>query len=188
MRKIILSNHISLDGFVAGVNGEMDWIKFDEEMFDFVKEFTDLADTALYGRVTWQMMDNYWPTAGEQQNASKHDKEHSSWYNKVLKVVLSKTMKGEVKDKTIFIGGDVEQQITELKNEKGNNILIFGSPTAVHSLMRFNLIDEYWLFVNPVILGNGIPMFTKLEHQIDLKINESKIFPCGVMALNYSKA
>ncbi|HLG33619.1 MAG TPA: dihydrofolate reductase, partial [Bacteroidia bacterium] len=70
MRKIILSIHTTLDGFAAGVNGEMDWIKIDDEMFDFVKSFTDNADTALYGRVTWQMMDSYWPTAGDKPDAT----------------------------------------------------------------------------------------------------------------------
>jgi dihydrofolate reductase len=93
MRKLIFFMHTSLDGFVAGLNGEMDWIKVDEAMFDFIGTMTDQADTALYGRVTYQMMESYWPTAGEQPNASKHDIEHSRWYNKVTKIVLSKTIK-----------------------------------------------------------------------------------------------
>ena len=92
MRKLIFFMHTSLDGFVAGLNGEMDWIKVDDAIFDFVGTMTDQADTALYGRVTYEMMESYWPTAGEQPNASKHDKEHSAWYNKVSKVVLSKTI------------------------------------------------------------------------------------------------
>ena len=92
MRNLIFFMHTSLDGFVAGLNGEMDWINLDEAMFDFVATMTDQADTALYGRVTYEMMQSYWPTAGEQPNASKHDKEHSNWYNNVSKVVLSKTM------------------------------------------------------------------------------------------------
>ena len=89
MRNLIFFMHTSLDGFVAGVNGEMDWIKFDDDLFDFVATMTDQADTALYGRVTYEMMQSYWPKAGEQPNATKHDKEHSDWYNQVSKVVLS---------------------------------------------------------------------------------------------------
>src|SRR5437868_4883311 len=93
MRKIISFMHISLDGFVAGPNGEMNWIKVDEEIFDFVGKRISESDTALYGRVTYQMMENYWPTAGSKPTASKHDIEHSKWYSKVYKIVLSKTMK-----------------------------------------------------------------------------------------------
>ncbi len=95
MRKLIFFMHTSLDGFVAGLKGEMNWIKIDEEIFDFVATMTDNADTALYGRVTYEMMQNYWPNAGKQPDASKHDKEHSAWYNKVSKVVLSKTIGGK---------------------------------------------------------------------------------------------
>src|ERR1700741_1941745 len=133
MRKIIVSLHTSLDGFMAGPNGEMNWIKVDQEMFDFGKGFTDNADTALYGRVTWQMMDGYWPTAADQPNASKHDKEHSVWYKAVDKVVLSNSMKGQKKEKTSFIGGDVAKEIRALKQKGGKNIIIFGSPSAVRT-------------------------------------------------------
>src|SRR5215218_8310632 len=107
MRKIILSLHTTLDGFVAGPNGEMDWIKLDNELFDLVGTFTDDADTALYGRVTYQMMDNYWPTAADQPNATKHDIEHSKWYNTVDKIVLSKTIKGNAAKKTTVISDNV---------------------------------------------------------------------------------
>ena len=91
MRKLIFFMHTSLDGFVAGLNGEMDWIKVDDAIFDFVGTMTDQADTALYGRVTYQMMESYWPTAGEKSNASKHDIEHSIWYNKVLQTGRSQS-------------------------------------------------------------------------------------------------
>ncbi len=92
MRKIISFMHVSLDGFVAGPNGELDWVKIDQEIFDYVGKRISEGDTALYGRVTYQMMENYWPTAGDKPKATKHDIEHSKWYNKVYKVVLSKTM------------------------------------------------------------------------------------------------
>jgi dihydrofolate reductase len=92
MRKLIFSMHTLLDGFVAGPNGAMRWINVNDEIFDFVGAITDKADAALYGRVTYEMMQGYWPTAGDDPNASKHDKEHSAWYNKVSKIVLSRTM------------------------------------------------------------------------------------------------
>src|ERR1700744_6765381 len=93
MRRIISFMHISLDGFVAGPSGEMNWIKLSEEIFDHVGKRIGETDTALYGRVTYEMMENYWPTAGDKLGASKHDKEHSKWYKNAHKVVLSGTGK-----------------------------------------------------------------------------------------------
>jgi len=177
--------HVSLDGFVAGPKGEMDWIKLDSDMFDLVGEFTNEADTALYGRVTWEMMDSYWPTAGDSPSASKHDIEHSQWYNKVDKLVLSKTMRGKKADKTKFISDNISSEINSFKQTPGKNVMIFGSPTAVHSLMEYNLIDEYWLFVNPILLGQGIPLFANIKTKVKLKPLETKVFPCGVTALHY---
>jgi len=82
MRTIISFMHISLDGFVAGPNGEMNWIKVDEEIFDHIGKRISESDTALYGRATYEMMENYWPAAGDEPGASKHDIEHSKWYKK----------------------------------------------------------------------------------------------------------
>jgi dihydrofolate reductase len=185
MRKIVISLHTSLDTFVAGPNGEMDWIKIDDEIFDLVGEFTNEADTALYGRVTYEMMESYWPTAGDQPNASKHDIEHSAWYNRVQKVVISKTMKGQNIDKTTIISDNVAEEVQKLKNTKGKNIMIFGSPSAAHTLMEHNLIDEYWLFVNPILLGQGIPVFSKIRNRVDLEFVRVVNFACGVTGLNY---
>ena len=185
MRKIILSLHTTVDGFVAGPNGEMDWIKLDDEMFDMVGKFTDEADTALYGRITYQMMENYWPTAADKPNPTKHDIEHSQWYNKVNKVVLSRTLNSSESNKTTFINDNVFSEISRLKHQSGKNILIFGSPTAAHSLMEYRLIDEYWLFVNPILLGGGIPMFARITEKINLKPLLTRVFPCGVTALHY---
>src|ERR1700759_4036668 len=103
MRKIISFMHISLDGFVAGPNGEMNWIKVDAELFDYVGERIGKTDTALYGRVTYDMMEGYWPTAGDEPDASKHDIEHSAWYNRAHKVVLSKTLKDAQLNNTTII-------------------------------------------------------------------------------------
>ncbi len=186
MNKIKVSMHTTLDGFAAGPNGEMDWIKFDSEMFELVKTFTDNSDTALYGRVTWQMMDYYWPTVGDKPNASKHDKEHSAWYNSVNKIVVSNSMKGQKADKTTFLGGDIATQVNDLNQKNGKDILIFGSPSVVRSLTKDNIIDEYWLFVNPIILGQGISIFTKLDNKIDLIPRTTKAFSCGVTALNFT--
>ena len=185
MRHLIFFMHISLDGFVAGPNGELDWVNIDDTIFDFVGTMTDKADTALYGRVTYEMMQSYWPTAGEKPDASKHDKEHSVWYKKVSKVVLSKTMSEKGLENTTVISDQLADNINKVKNQDGKNILIFGSPTASYSLLSQGLIDEFWLFVNPVLLGQGIPLYKGVTETIKLKLIETKTFPCGVIALHY---
>ena len=179
--------HTSLDGFVAGLNGEMDWIKVDNELFDFVATMTDKADAALYGRVTYEMMLSYWPTAGEHPNASKHDKEHSAWYNKVSKIVLSKTISEKGLDNTTVISDQLADNINKIKKQGGKNILIFGSPRASQSLLNQGLIDEFWLFVNPIILGQGMPLFKNITGTTKLKLAGSKTFASGVIALHYGK-
>jgi dihydrofolate reductase len=188
MRNLIFFMHTSLDGFVAGLKGELDWANIDDELFDFVATMTDTADTALYGRVTYEMMQSYWPKAGEQPNATKHDKEHSAWYNKVSKVVLSKTISEKGLDNTTIISGQLTDNINKIKKQDGKNILIFGSPGASQSLLNEGLIDEFWLFVNPIILGQGMPLFKDITGTTKLKLVDSKTFACGVIALHYEKS
>ena len=185
MRKIILFMHTTLDGFVAGPNGEMDWINADDEMFAFARKQTDDADTALYGRVTYEMMNGYWPAAGDQPNANEHDIEHSRWYNQVLKVVLSKTINHNGSGKTKVISDHVPEYIKELKQTDGKNILVLGSATASHFLFSEGLIDEFWLFVNPVVIGQGIPLFKGIKEPAKLSLANSKTYSCGVVSLHY---
>ena len=178
--------HLSLDGFVAGPNGEMNWIKVDEEIFDHVGKRISKTDTALYGRVTHEMMEAYWPNAGTKSGASKHDIEHSRWYNQAHKLILSKTMKGAGLRNTTIISDNLSEQINEIKQGAGSEILLFGSPTATHSLIQQNLIDGYWLFVNPIILGQGIPLFIDIQNKIGLKLLTTRQFTSGVTELNYA--
>jgi dihydrofolate reductase len=177
--------HISLDGFVAGPNGEMNWIKVDEELFDHIGKRISTTDTAFYGRVTYEMMQSYWPDAGKEPGASKHDVDHSSWYNKAHKIVLSGTLKGADLANTTIISDDLSGKINEVKKGPGSEILVFGSPTATHSLIRQNLVDGYWLFVNPIILGQGIPLFTDIKDKIKLQLLTTRRFSSGVTELNY---
>jgi dihydrofolate reductase len=186
MRKIISFMHISLDGFVAGLNGEMDWINVDEEIFNYVGKRISKGNTALYGRVTYQMMENYWPTAGDKPTATRHDIEHSNWYSKVHKIVLSKTMEKEGLTNTTIISDNLSDRINEIKLQAGEDILLFGSPSATHSLIQRNLIDGYWLFVNPIILGQGIPLFVDIKNKIKLNLLTTRQFTCGVTELNYT--
>ena len=178
--------HISLDGFVAGLNGELNWVKVDEEIFSYVGKRISEGDTALYGRVTYQMMESYWPTAAEKPGASRHDIEHSKWYKKVRKVVMSKTIEEAGLTNTNIISDNLPDRINELKKQPGEDILLFGSPTATHSLIQLNLIDGYWLFVNPIVLGEGIPLFVNIKDKIKLKLVGTRQFTSGVTELNYT--
>ena len=188
MRNLICFMHASLDGFVAGTHGELNWVTVNDEIFDFVSTMTDQADTALYGRITYQMMEAYWPTAADQPNPSKHDIEHSAWYNKVSKVVLSKTLDDTGLKNTEVFSDNLYENITRLKQQPGKNILIFGSPGASKALLSIGVIDEFWIFVNPILLGAGIPLFNHIPGQVKLKLLESKTFDSGVVALHYRKA
>ncbi len=185
MRKIISFMHISLDGFVAGLHGEMDWIKVNDEIFQHIEKRIGTGDTAMYGRVTYEMMESYWPTAADEPGASRHDIEHSKWYSKAHKIVLSKTMKDAAFTNTKIISDNLPDRIQEIKQQAGEDILLFGSPTATHSLIQQHLIDGYWLFVNPIVLGQGIPLFTGIKDKIKLKLLTTRSFACGVTELNY---
>jgi dihydrofolate reductase len=177
--------HTSLDGFVAGPKGEMNWIHADEELFDYAGQRTNEADLALYGRKTFEMMEGYWPNAGSQPNASRHDVQHSAWYNKVEKIVMSKTLDASKFKNTKVIGANFAKEISQVKNDVGSEIIIFGSPSAGHSLMAENLIDEFWVFVNPIVLGEGIPLFK--NKKIKLKLLTSKALNSGVVCLHYER-
>src|SRR5688572_23514584 len=186
MRKVISFMHISLDGFVAGPNGEMDWIKVDEEIFSHVGKRISEGDTSLYGRLTYQMMENYWPTAADKPNATRHDIDHSKWYSQVHKVVLSKTLDQAGLTNTTIISDNLPGRLNEIKQQGDKEILLFGSPTATHSLIQLDVIDGYWLFVNPIILGRGISLFAGIKDRIKLKmLNTTRQFACGVTELNY---
>ncbi len=187
MRKVVLFMHVTLDGFVAGVNGEMDWIDHSEEIFEYADQLISQSDTALYGRITYQMMESFWPTAHQQPTATKHDIAHTSWYNKVSKFVVSRTMKDANLPNTTIINNHLVEEIVTLKQAQDKDILMFGSPTVAHALMAENLIDDYWLFVNPVLLGEGKSLFSDIKQRIHLKLTTSKTFASGTIGLHYQK-
>jgi dihydrofolate reductase len=166
----------------------MDWIQVNEEIFDYVGKRISQTDTALYGRVTYQMMENYWPHAAENPAATKHDIEHSKWYHQAQKIVLSKTMSDTDRLNRKVISDHLSDHIQELKqsgNGEHHEILLFGSPTATHTLIDLNLIDGYWLFVNPILLGKGIPLFTNQQVKTKLQLQNTCSFTNGVVELNY---
>lgn len=179
--------HTSLDGLIARPNGAIDWVKVGEEMFEYSKMQTDKSDIAIYGRITFQLMESYWPTAADKPNATKHDIDHSAWYGKVAKIIVSKSMQGMNLHNTKIISEDLPAEIIKLKKENGKDVVIFGSPSVARLLMAENLIDDYWFFVNPIILGNGIPLFKNNSDTLNLNLTETKVFSSGVVCLHYEK-
>lgn len=178
--------HISLDGYVCGLNGEMNWIKFDQDLFDHVGERIAKTEAAMYGRKTFDLMEGYWPTAGQQPNATKHDIEHSQWYSKAHKIVLSNSLHGKTLENTSILNKDFAAKIKDIKEKASTEILVFGSPNATHALLHEQLIDGFWLFVNPIVLGEGVPLFTGTKENMNLKLIGTRQFNCGVVELNYS--
>src|SRR6187402_3519171 len=141
MRKIILIVHTSMDGYAAGVHGEFDGFNPSPENLDFINSLTDEADAALVGRISYQMLESYWPTARDNANASKSEIKNSNWYNDAEKIVLSKSLSKSNSSKTTIIAENIADRILEIKNRKGKNILMFGSPTIFEILNKLNLID-----------------------------------------------
>ena len=183
MKKLTVIAQISLDGFVAGPKGEFDGFIEDVEGLRFVCSLTDEADTALFGRISYQLLDAYWPTAVNLPNATPDEKYYSEWYNLVPKYVLSKTL-SDVYNASI-ISDEVVDEVKKLKQEEGNQIFIFGSPTAVHYLRQQNLIDSYWILIHPVFFGQGIPLFRDVTDRTSLKLTATQHFDSGMIGLRY---
>jgi dihydrofolate reductase len=187
MRKIVSSIIMSLDNFVADTNGGLHMFQVDQEFFDMSAALCEVADAALYGKGTYSIMQAYWPTAADNPNASAHDKQHSSWYKHVDKYVLSKTLTKNDAPNTTIISKNAVTELKKLKEKEGKNIQIFGSPGVVRSLTQEGLIDEYWIFVFPVILGNGITLFKEIKQRVNLNLVSAKLMSSGAVALHYTR-
>jgi dihydrofolate reductase len=185
MRKIISLAHISLDGFMAGPGGDMDFIVFNDELADHTYPLIDNVDLAVYGRVTYDMMEGYWPTAGDPPDAGAHTKNHSRWYNGVRKIVASRTLAASKNPNVRVVGDDIVGALRGERQKAGGDIMIFGSPTLTRALAAAELVDEWRLTLQPVILGDGLPLFGKRENRTRLELRSSKTFDTGVIAVHY---
>ena len=186
MRKIILVVHTSLDGFVAYRNGELMGFDRGEENLQFVCKLTKTADTALFGRISYKLLNDYWPSAKDNLQASKGEIAFSNWYNTAQKIVVSKSMKGAQLNNTTIISHDVLTELQHIKEKSGKDILIFGSPSIAQMLLSTGLINSYWVFINPVIFGEGIALFKIQKDKIKLKLVAKKQFGNGELGLNYN--
>ena len=187
MRKVILLMHMSLDGFVTGKNGEMNWITIDDEIFKDANDLANTADVALYGRKTYQMMESYWPSVLANANSTLSELEHARWMEDVSKIVFSRTLEKVEWNNSTLIRGNLAQEVMALKQKSGRSMIIFGSPGLTHNFIEQGLIDEYRINVNPVVLGGGVPLFKNTEDRINLKLLRAKTFSSGVVGLLYEK-
>ena len=185
MRKVIASPFVTLDGFIAGPQGEIDWNEpyFDEEMARYVGEQFASVDTLLFGRGTYQLFVQYWPTQGV-----KDDPVFAKKMNTLLKIVFSTTLETVTWNNARLVKENVAGEIQSLKRQEGKNIVIDGSPGLIHSLTRLGLIDEYRLRVHPVVLGSGVPLFKDLKGRMPLQLIDSQTFHSGVVILHYQRA
>jgi dihydrofolate reductase len=179
MRKIIVSNYVSLDGFFAGPNGEIDWFVWDEETAQYSRELAASIDTILFGRVTYKLMADYWPTV------TTEDPIITDYMNNSLKIVFSRTLEKADWNNTRLLREINAEQILDMKEQPGKDIVIYGSGSLVSTLAQSGLIDDYRIFVNPVVLGRGKHLFAGLKERLKLNLLRTKTFQCGVVLLHY---
>ncbi len=181
MRKIIVSNYVTLDGFIAGPNGEFDWFVWDEETAEYSKGLLKSIDAILFGRVTYELMAGYWPTA----SPPAEDQVIIDAMNNLPKIVFSKTLEKVAWKNSRLVKKNIANEVATLKQQPGRDIVIYGSGSIVSTLTQLGLIDEYRIFVNPVVLGSGKPMFKGLNDRLNLNLLTTKTFNCGVVLLHY---
>ncbi|QGH35558.1 dihydrofolate reductase [Gracilibacillus salitolerans] len=182
MRKVIYSQMVSVDGYMEDQNGSIDWSKPDEEVFQHIIDQEKTFDTHLYGRKTYENMAGHWPYVVDDPESSSQDKEWARMWVDMKKIVFSKTLdKAEWNSK--IVKDNLREEIEKEKALPGKNLSL-GGATIAQTLMELDVIDEYWLYVHPVTLGGGKPMFHK---QLTLQLIEARSFASGIVLLRYRK-
>ena len=180
MRRIIVSNLMSLDGFFEGPDHELDWFLVDEEFFAYARDMLRNVDTLLFGRKTYQHMADYWPSAPAEEIADH--------MNNLPKIVISRTLqRAEWKNSTL-VKSDAAAEISRLKQLPGKDMVVLGSASLASFLLQRGLIDEYRIILNPVLLGSGRPLFQDVRQRLRLKLSSTKLFGSGVVVLYYQSA
>jgi len=182
MRKLYVFNMMSLDGFIARTNGDLDWHNVDKEFDDFAIEQLASTGMILFGRVTYDMMAAFWPTPG----AIESDPVVAEAMNSLPKIAFSKTLQRADWSNSSLAREIVAEEISALKREAGKDIAIFGSSTLVSAFSELGLIDEYRVMVNPVVLGSGIPLFNGMDRYLKLKFLQARPFRSGNLLLYYT--
>jgi dihydrofolate reductase len=182
MKKIFVSNLVSVDGYFEGPGRDISWFVPDVEFFDYSKNMLNSADTILFGRVTYELMAAYWPNVTDEDPAITHKMNHLD------KIVFSKTLPGVSWNNARLVRNIDPEEIRQWKRGPGKDIVILGSGAVFTELARMGLIDEYQIIINPVILGSGNPMFKGLAATLPLKLIKTKVLRSGVVILYYEPA
>ena len=185
MRKVILSNMVTLDGFFEGPNKELDWHIVDEEFNEYAIDLLSNVDAILFGRLTYQLMADYWPAAATNPSTSKSDLEIADKMNNLPKIIFSKTLQRVEWNNSRLVKENIAEEILKMKQQPGKDMVIFGSGSIVSSFMQLGLIDEYRIIVNPVVLGNGKPLFKGVNDKHNLKLLKTRVFSSGIVILFY---
>ena len=179
MRKIVLAINISLDGYADHTVGVAD-----DELHDFFSGLLDETGIQLFGRVTYQMMESYWPYAHENPEASKSDLDFADKFNAIPKIVFSGTLEKTEWNNTTLVRSNALEYLANLKKTEGKNLFVGGIKLA-GSLMSHGLIDECWVLIHPVVAGKGRRFLENVNENLKLSLVESRVFKSGVVALHY---
>src|ERR1700690_774326 len=182
MRKLIATINMTLDGFCDHTAGIAD-----DELLQHYNELLSNADTLLYGRITYQLMESYWPSVVKKPTGNKPTDEFAVLIDNISKIVFSHTLKNVDWKNAKLAKGGIKEEIQELNQQAGKNILA-GSPSLIATLAQLDLLDEYQLCVLPTILGNGLRLFKNINDRINLKLIKTKTFGSGTIALYYEPA
>ncbi len=185
MRKVKLQMQVSLDGYVAGPNGEMDWMvwNWDDQLKNYVSRLTETVDCIVLGRHLAEGFIPHWANAAA--NPTPEEGDFARKMSDTPKVVFSRTLQSAPWPQTAIAGDDLRGEIARLKAKSGGDIIVYGGAELVSGLIREGLIDEYNLFVNPVILGGGMPVFRDRATRQTLDLVEAQAFPCGIIGMRY---
>ena len=188
MRKVISLIHLSLDGFAAGPNDELDWISYDNELEQDAHSLHDTTDAVIWGRRTYEGMASYWLTVPGNPASTPAELEHARFLDNATKIVVSRTLKRvewNNAQNTVLIKDNIAEEINNIKRQPGKDIWFLGSTMLAQTFMQLDLIDEYRVNINPTVLGQGKALFAGVTRPFSLKLLESKTFKSGVVALRY---
>lgn len=182
MRKLIAAINMTLDGFCDHTA-----MIADDETHQYFNELLRNADPLIYGRITYQLMESYWPTVVKNPTGNKPTDEFAVLIDNISKIVFSRTLKNVNWKNTTLKKEVIKEEVLELKQSRngGSKNMLVGSPSLIVALTQLNLIDEYQLVVQPIVLGSGLPLFKNLTDRIDLKLLKTKPFDCGAVTLFY---
>ena len=185
MRKLKLQVQMTIDGFIAGPNGEMDWttLPWTEDINKYVGEINEPVDTIVLGRKLADGFIPYW--ASVAADPSNPEFTAGKKYTDTEKVIFTKTLDKSEWKNTVLAKGHLVGEITKLKKQDGQEIIAYGGATFVSALIKHGLIDEFHLFINPTAVGHGMTIFKDLSAKQNLKLVKSKSFDCGIVVLNY---